>query len=231
MGVTVLRTVVLYSCIVLALRIMGKRQVGELEPAELVITILVSNIATLSIEDTNIPLLGSILPIFTLVCCEVLASVLMLKSRAARRFISGNPCILIRDGILDQKEMRALRWSIDDVTEQLRAQGIFDIRDVSFAVVETAGTLSAYQKYAARPVTAQAMNLSPAGEPDSPPMTVICDGKLDRDALHYLGLDEAWVQSVLRQHGLAVRDIFIMTGDRLGKYDIQRKERRKNAKA
>ncbi len=226
MGVIVLRTVVLYTCIIVALRIMGKRQVGELEPAELVITILVSNIATLSIEDTNIPLLGSILPIFTLVCCEILASVLMLKSRAARRFISGNPRILIRDGVLDQKEMRSLRWSIDDVTEQLRSLGIFDIRDVSFAVVETTGSLSAYQKYVARPLTAQAMNLAPNGEPDSPPMTVICDGDIDKDAMYYLGLSDTWLQSALSQNGLTAREVFVMTADRLGRYDIQRKERK-----
>ena len=114
MSVVVIRTVVLYIVIVLALRY-GKAPVGGLQPAELVVTILVSNIATLSIEDTNIPLLEVFLPIFMLVSCEVLVSVIILKSGFAHKMISGNPRILIRDGVLI-KEMRNLRWSIDDVT-------------------------------------------------------------------------------------------------------------------
>jgi uncharacterized membrane protein YcaP (DUF421 family) len=224
MSVVVMRTVVLYIVIVFALRIMGKRQLGELQPAELVVTILVSNIATLSIEDTNIPLLGSILPIFMLVSCEVLVSVIILKSGFARKLISGNPRILIRDGVLDQKEMRNLRWSIDDVTEQLRMNNIFNIRDVSFGIVETSGNLSAYQKFSARPVTTQMMNIPANGEPDAPPLPIIVDGVLDRDALAYLNLKEEWLNNVLKEKQLSVKDIFLMTCDRRARYQIDLKE-------
>ena len=227
MSVVVLRTVVLYIAIVLALRIMGKRQLGELQPAELVVTILVSNIATLSIEDTNIPLLGSILPIFMLVSCEVLISVIILKSGYARKLISGNPRILIRDGVLDQEEMRNLRWSIDDVTEQLRMNNIFDIRDVSFAIVETSGYLSAYPKFSARPVTAQMMNIPANGEPDAPPMTVINDGVLDRDALTFLNLREEWLYKILEEEKVTVQDVFLMTCDRRAQYSIEVKSKRR----
>lgn len=230
MSVVVLRTILLYITIVLALRIMGKRQLGELQPAELVVTILVSNIATLSIEDTNIPLLGSLLPIFMLVSCEVLISVVILKSRTARKLISGNPRILIRDGVLDQKEMVNLRWSIDDVTEQLRTNQIFDIRDVSFAIVETSGTLSVYQKFPARTVTAQMMSLPQEGEPDAPPMTVICDGDLDRDALAYLNLREEWLYKVLKEEKLTLEEVFLMTCDRRAQYNIQKKEKGKKSR-
>src|SRR5699024_4709883 len=125
--------------IVFSLRIMGKRQLGELQPSELVATILVSNIATLPIEDTNIPLLAGIVPILTLVSFEVILSSITLKSRMARKIVSGNPVIVIRDGRIDQKQMRSIRFSIDDLMEELRTNSIFDIRDVAFAIVETTG--------------------------------------------------------------------------------------------
>jgi len=209
---------------------MGKRQVGELQPAELVVTIMISNIATLSIEDTNIPLLGSILPIFVLVSCEVFESVLSLKSRVMRKLLSGNPRIIIRDGVLNQQEMKNLRWSIDDLTEQLRLGGIFDIREVNFAVVETTGALSAYQKFGARPATAQMLNVPPQGEPDAPPMTIICDGRLDLDALNFLNLRREWLDKILRERELTVEQVFMMTCDRRAQYSIIEKEKKGDAR-
>jgi len=219
-----MRTVVLYFTVITALRIMGKRQVGELQPAELVVTIMISNIATLSIEDTNIPLLGSILPIFVLVSCEVFESVVSLKSRVMRKLLSGNPRIIIRDGALNQTELKNLRWSVDDLTEQLRLNGIFDIREVSFAVVETTGALSVYQKFGARPATAQMLNIPPDGEPDVPPVTVICDGQLDIDALNYLNLRREWLDKILSEKGLSVKQVFMMTCDRRAGYSIVEKD-------
>lgn len=230
MSVSVIRTVILYFSVITALRIMGKRQVGELQPAELVVTIMISNIATLSIEDTNIPLLGSILPIFVLVSCEVFESVLSLKSRVMRKLLSGNPRIIIRDGVLNQQEMKNLRWSIDDLTEQLRLGGIFDIREVNFAVVETTGALSAYQKFGARPATAQMLNVPPQGEPDAPPMTIICDGRLDLDALNFLNLRREWLDKILRERELTVEQVFMMTCDRRAQYSIIEKEKKGDAR-
>jgi len=218
--VPVIRTLILYLIIVIALRIMGKRQVGELQPSELVVTIMISNIATLSIEDTNIPLLGSILPIFVLVSCQVLESFAGLKSRLVRRLFSGSPRIIIRDGVLDQKELKNLRWSIDDLNEQLRQGGIFDIREVGYAVVETTGALSAYQKFDARPASANMLNIPANGEPDVPPMTVIADGKLDVHALAFLNLRREWLDGVLAERELRVAQIFLMVADRRAGYTI-----------
>ena len=228
MSVSVLRTVILYITVITALRIMGKRQVGELQPAELVVTIMISNIATLSIEDTNIPLLGSILPIFALVSCEVVESLISLKSRVMRRLFSGSPRILIRDGVLDRHELKTLRWSIDDLTEQLRQNGIFDIREVSFAVVETSGALSAYQKFGARPASAQMLNIPPDGEPDAPPMTVIADGQLDPDALRFLNLRREWLDKILKENDLAIDGVFMMTCDRRAQYSLIPKEKKED---
>jgi len=220
----VLRTFILYICIVFSVRIMGKRQLGELQPSELVVTLLVSNIATLSIEDTNVPLMGSILPIFALVSCEVLVSWLILKNSAARKIISGNPRIIIRNGTIDQKEMRNLRWSIDDLTEQLRINGIFDVREVEFAVVETAGNLSAYQKFGSRPATAEMLSIPQNGAPDAPPITVISDGELDSDALRFLNLRREWLDKVLSEKKLRIQDIFLMVCDRSANYTLVEKE-------
>lgn len=228
-GILVIRTIFLYICIVFAIRVMGKRQLGELQPSELVVTLLISNIATLSIEDTDVPLLGSILPIFTLVSCEVLVSYLILKSNTMRKIISGNPRILIRNGQIDQKEMRNLRWSIDDLNEQLRVNGIFDIAEVDYAIVETSGSLSAFQKFGNRPVTAEMMGVAADGEPDAPPVTVISDGELVKDSLNFCNLKVEWLESVLHDKQVEIKDVFLMTCDRRARYTLILKEKRKNA--
>ena len=135
MTIVLLRTLVLYLLVIGAVRLMGKRQLGELQPSELVITILISNIATLSLEDEEIPLLHGILPILVLVCFEVLISQVSLKSERIRRWISGSPKVLIRGGVIDQQMMRELRFSVDDLMTSLRTNGVFDIADVQYAIV------------------------------------------------------------------------------------------------
>ena len=131
MLIVLIRTIILYFIIVLGTRIMGKRQLGELQPSDLVITILISNIATLPIEETEIPLVTGIIPILTLVCFEVFSSALSLKSPLARRLISGRPIVIIQNGRLNQKEMRDLRFSLDDLMEQLRGSGICGVAVIS----------------------------------------------------------------------------------------------------
>lgn len=225
MGVLAIRTVILYVIIVFALRIMGKRQLGELQPSELVVTILVSNIATLSIEDTNIPLMGSVLPIFVLVICEVMASLLILKCSGLRKIISGNPCIIIRDGEIDQKVMRELRWSIDDLMEQLRIGNIFDIGEVSCAIVETSGALSIFKKFEAREATAGMLKLPIENECDSPPVVVISDGKFVEDSLNFCNINREWVAAKLAQKGLLPKDVFLMTCNRRAQYYISARDK------
>lgn len=168
MTVNFLRTMILYIVIVIAVRIMGKRQIGELSPTELVITILISNIATLPIEDTNIPLTAGLISIFTLVACEVLVSGVLLKSPKMRKMVSGSPKVLIRDGVIDQKQLSTLRLSIDDLTAQLRGQGCFDINQVAFAVVETTGKLSIFQKFKFQQPTNQDLHVKEPKNADAP---------------------------------------------------------------
>jgi len=206
------------------MRVMGKRQLGELQPSELVVTLLISNIATLSIEDTNVPLLGSILPIFILVSCEVLVSFLILKSNTLRKIISGNPRIVIRNGAIDQKELKNLRWSVDDLTDQLRSNNIFDISEVDFALVETSGTLTSYLKFNKRPVTVEMLQIPQDGVPDAPPVTVISDGELVKDALAFCNLNQEWLDNLLRSRKLTIQDIFLLTVDRRAGYHLVEKE-------
>lgn len=226
MSVLLIRTVVLYIIIVFALRVMGKRQLGELQPSEFVVTILVSNIATLSIEDVNVPLLGSLLPIFMLVICEVAASIIILKSDRMRKIITGNPCIVIRDGVIDQKVLRDLRWTIEDLMEQLRIGNVFDIGEVSCAIVETSGKLTVFKKFASRETTAGMMQIPVGDDCDSPPMTIISDGRYVPDALNFCNIREEWVESELKKKRLEVRDVFLMTCNRRAQYFIAAKDKK-----
>ena len=146
MFVTLIRSVILYFTVILSLRLMGKRQIGELQPGELVVTIMISECAAAPIQDLDRPALNGIIAIFCLVILEVLLSVATLKLPWARRVLDGSPTFIIKNGVIDQKAMKALRLTIDDISESLRQQGVFDIREVAFALVETGGKLSVKKK-------------------------------------------------------------------------------------
>lgn len=227
MFVIMIRTLLLYLVIVFGLRIMGKRQLGELQPAELVVTILVSNIATLPLEDTNVPILGGIIPILTLVCFEVLISTLTLKCKKARTIISGSPRVIIRDGKIDQQEMSNLRFSIDDLMEQLRTNGVFDVRDVAFAIVETTGSLSIYKKFGQQEVTACMLNIQQNEEPDCPPVVIVSDGEIIEQSLAYCNLKKKWLDKTLQENHYQLKEVFLMTCNRNADYFIVPKEKRK----
>ena len=218
------RAILLYIVVIFGIRVMGKRQLGELQPAELVITILISNIATLPIEDTDIPLLGGIVPIMTLVSFEVIMSAISLKSRRARRIISGNPRVVIRDGKLDQQEMQNLRFSVDDLMGQLRQNGIFDICDVDCAIVETTGQLTVYKRFAAQEATAQMLGIKQKENMSGPPFIVVNDGNIVTEVLESMGIDEEWIKSVLKEKKLVPQQVFLMTCDRNKQYYIVERE-------
>ena len=219
------KTIILYALIIVGLRLMGKRQLGELQPSEFVVTILISNIATLPIEDVDIPLLTGILPILTLVSCEVIMSTVALKSKRARKSLSGSPKIVIRDGVIDQRQLRDLRFSIDDLMEQLRQNNVFDIADVAFAIVETTGKVSVYQKFEARNVTAEMLNLPSDGQESAPPVVMISDGQLIEEALRYCNLRHEWLEKTLGDQKVRLEDIFLMTCNRQANYHIIKKEK------
>lgn len=222
MFVVFIRAVILYLLLIFSVRLMGKRQIGELQPSELAVTILISNIATLPVEDTGLPLLTGIIPIITLASLDVIMSWLGLKKRSVRRVISGTPVIIIKDGKLDQNQMKAIRFTVDDLMASLRGQGIFDISEVQFAVVETTGLLSVYQKYQYKNVTNGDIMLK--GKSVNPPEILIADGELDRDAMIRLKLSDEWVIRTLKKEKTVIKNIFLMTVDSNRKYSVIKKE-------
>lgn len=215
MFIVFFRAVILYVVIVVSMRLMGKRQLGELQPSELVITLLLSNIATLPVENTEIPMIMGVIPIFTLVSLDVVLSHLSLKFRPLRRAMCGSAKIVISNGQIDQKMMKDLRFSVDDLMQSLRSQQIFDVSQVQLAVVETTGKISVYEKAAYRSVTCEDMNIK--GEDADPPQLVIDSGKLVEGAPQSIGLDREWVDKMLKQRHLKVKDVFLMTGESSGK--------------
>lgn len=201
---------------------MGKRQIGELQPSELAITILISNIATLPVEDLSIPLVTGLLPVLTLVCLDVLMSWLTMKSKKMRSVISGEPVIIISDGKIDQQKLYNLRFTTDDLMEALRSQGVFDPEQVQFAVVETTGKVSVYPKFKNRPVTNEDMEIKNTSS--DPPAVVVQDGVIVYSSLKRLGLGEEWLKKTVSENRLNITDIFIMTAETAGKYRIIKKE-------
>ncbi len=220
MLVIIIRTVFLYAIITFGLRIMGKRQLGELQPAEFVVTMLISNIATLPIEDSNLPFLVGVVPILTLICFEIFISTISLKHISFRNVISGTPKIIIANGEIDQQEMKNLRLSLDDLMGQLRVSGVFDIRDVSYAIVETTGKLSVLEKFSALEVTNEAIGITSDTQHHSPPTVIINDGAVNTVGLEFCNLEEQWLLATLKKNSCKLKDVFLMTCNKQKDYHI-----------
>ena len=211
MFVTLIRSVILYFTVILSLRLMGKRQIGELQPGELVVTIMISECAAAPIQDLDRPALNGIIAIICLVILEVLLSVATLKLPWARRVLDGSPTFIIKNGVIDQKAMKALRLTIDDISESLRQQGVFDIREVAFALVETGGKLSVKKKSLKDQPTAEMLGLSPL--PDKLPVTVVGDGSVNKASLQICGISEQQLEKIIAKKKLKKQEIFLMLFD------------------
>lgn len=222
MFVIVLRTAILYAFVIFAIRIMGKRQVGDLQPSELVITILISEIAAIPIQDPNQPILSGIIAIFVLIIIEVVVSILAMKFLKFRKFVYGDSAIVIKDGKLDQKMMKKLRITVSDLVEVLRVQNNFDISQVDYAILETNGNLSVLLKPGSRNATAD--NLLKIQSSDGLQCLLINDGRIIKDSLKTIGKSREEIETILEDQGYSVKDIFLMTGDKYGHYNIIEKE-------
>ncbi len=222
MLISVIRTLILYTFIILAIRLMGKRQISDMQPSELVVTMVISDIASLPMQNTSQPLLSGVIPVLVLVSLEVTVSVLMMKSRRFRQLICGSPVVVIEDGKLLQKQMRRLRLTTDDLCAQLRQQNIFSLEDVQYCIMETNGVLSILEKPEKR--------IPNAGESGAQiddnkiEAVVISDGALIDSSLRLCGRDRAFINNILQKNKTDIKDVFIMTLDGSGKYNIIRKE-------
>ena len=222
MAVPLLRTLILYLSVVIAVRVMGKRQIGELDPSELVITILISDLVAIPMQDLGIPLFAGVIPIVTLISVEILMSFFSLKSRRFRRLINGQPAIIIRKGKLDIHKLRQMRLTTDEVIETLRKQSVSSVSDVKYGVIEPDGSLSIVLKQPQQPVTAEMLGLSPKDQ--GLPVVVVSDGKLVPRSLQLLQRDEQDVVNQLRNQGLTIAEVFLMTLDDCGNIFVQPKE-------
>ena len=221
MLIVFIRSVVLYFVVILSVRLMGKRQIGQLQPSELVVTILVSNIATLPVEDISIPMSMGIVPVLTLVSLDVIMSAVTLKSIHIRRAVSGTPKIIIENGSLKPELLQQLRFTADDLLEGLRSQGVFDLSQVEQAVVETTGSISVCLKKGSEPPTADDLGLK--AETDPPPVLVMDSGRVLSSALKELGFDEIWLDRTLSKQKLRRDEVFMMTANRKGKIFLVRR--------
>lgn len=219
------RTIFLYFLVIICLRFMGKRQLGDLQPSELVTTIIISNIAAVPIENMGMPLLASAIPILLLASLEVIFSGIILKNRKLRRLIMGSPRAVIQSGVVIEEELRKIRWSIDDLMEELRCSGIFNIAEVDYALVETTGRLSVYQKFEHRNVTNGGAKLKKKGK-DSPSVIIISDGELVVEGLNFCMITEGWIHTTLKKRGLVLRDVFIMSCNQDLEYVIFEREKK-----
>ncbi len=216
MAIVFIRTITVFTLILLSLRIMGKRQLGELELSELVVAVLISDMAALPLQDIGIPMLNGLIPIFTLLACEILISAAAVKSIKFRRFLFGKPSILIQNGCIVQKEMEKNRITLNELSEELRKKSITDISTIKYAFLETDGSLNVLLTSAQTPVTAAMLNIET--EEIELPVDVISDGRILSDNLKILKKDENWLNGVLKQYGVSSpKQVYYLTCDSTGK--------------
>ena len=207
MLIVFVRTLILYILIIVVLRLMGKRQVGQLQPSELVVALIIADLAAVPMSEVGIPLINGIIPIITLFIMEELLSYISMKSERARGLISGKPSILIERGTIIEDELRRIRYNINDLLEQLRLKNFSNVEDVSYAILETSGQLSVIPKEEIKPVTLKDMNLK--AKTQHLPVTVIIDGRIISDNLYKTGLSNNWLADQLRKNSIkSSEDVF-----------------------
>ena len=210
MLISYLRTIFLYLILIMSVRLMGKRQIGQMEASEFVVTMLVANLASIPMQDPAIPLYTGLIPILTILGAELVLSGLILYSVRLRRFICGKPVILIDNGKILQNNLRRTRVTLDELIGHLREKDVMDIRTVQYAILETDGSLSVF--------------CYPQKGELSLPVTIIEDGFFSRENLKKSGLDEIWLADILQEKDAAIHNTFLLTVDSSGNVIWIRKE-------
>lgn len=223
MTILFLRTIILYTLVIVALRLMGKRQIGELQPSELVVAIMISDLACVPMSEVSVPLLYGIIPIFTLVISEILLSFISLKCEKFRIILSGRPQILVRNGKLCFKEMKRARVNIDDLLEELRKSGCYSLSDAQTVILETGGSITVIPKDTAMPPTLGDLNIK-CRQPVIP-YVYISDGKMRLSELKRAGKGLSWLEGELKKRGIEnMSEVFIMIEDSNGNLFVQKRK-------
>lgn len=222
MLIVIIRTLILLVLIIIALRLMGARQIGQLQPYELVIIILLADLAVIPMADTGIPLVAGALPILILLLTQVTLSYTGLKSEWARGVICGTPTVLVENGKILEGELRRARYNINELLEEMRAKNMPNIADVEFAILETGGMLTVIPKSQKRPLNPADMNIPTKYE--GLPITLIIDGKVMHQNLNKNDIDEQWLQTELNKFGIKnFKDVLFASVDTEGKLFYQAK--------
>ena len=217
-----LRTAILYLVLIAVVRLMGKRQVGQMEPSEFVVTMLVANLASIPMENDGIPLYAGLIPILTVLGLELVLSVLSYASIKFRRILCGKPVILIENGKILQQNLRRTRITLDELTGHLRLKEVLELHTVQYAILETNGSLSVFLYPPHRPATAEEAGIKPSSQ--SLPVTVIEDGRLLKKNLTLVGKTTSWVRKTLKKHRATIHSTFLLTVDPEGKEQFIPKE-------
>ena len=226
MAVIFFRTIIMYLLIIVVMRFTGKRQVGELQLSELVVTILISELAAIPMQDTSLPVIHGVISIVTLVSFEVILSFIGMKSIKIRKLMEGHPSILINNGTIDQEEMQKLRFTIDDLIESLRQSGVLRLDQVSYAILETNGKLSVFLKNEEAPPTAK--DLEVVVQNEKLPLTVVSDGRIIDYNLEKLKMSRELLLKIMRKNGCKdPSEIFYMAMDSEQNVSIVRKKKKK----
>ncbi|MBR0446160.1 MAG: DUF421 domain-containing protein [Oscillospiraceae bacterium] len=217
-----LRAVFLYLVVIAVIRLLGKRQLGQLEPSEVAVTMLIADLASFPMQETGISILSGIVPILAVLGMEVVLSFLSMRNIKIRKMLCGKPVILMENGRFLQENMRKNRVTLDELISQLRQNNVIDPSVVQYAILETGGNLSVFVRGEERPATAKEAGITP--QPDSLPVTIISDGRILEENLHRAGKDTRWLQKILSKEKLTPRETFLLTVDSDNKISVFPKE-------
>ena len=215
MVIVIIRTLIVYFALLVFMRLMGKRQLSELELPELAVAVLIADLGAHPLQDIGIPLMNGLLPIAVLFCCEVLLSGAAMRSPRLRSALFGRPSFLVEDGRINQREMRRSRVTPDELAEQLRSKNITDLSQVQYAILETDGELNAVLYPPYRAATAADIGVAPSD--GGYPLIIVNDGRVMGGNLKYLGRDEQWLARELKRRGIASpRDAYLLIANQNG---------------
>ena len=223
-----IRTVFIYLFLILSMRLMGKRQIGELDISELITTLLLSETASLPLTDTSIPLSHSVVPIITLVSFEVISSYVLVRFPKLKNVVSTRPTVLIDKGSIDRASMIKARISVDELMSELRQQGIWSISEVQYAILEQNGKITVIQKAQYKTPNAEQLGLSPKETGIS--HIVICEGTLNKNGISSVNETEETILKKARKKGAKLKEVYLMTVDDSGKYEVIKKEKKSGEK-
>ncbi len=223
---TFIRVSIIYILVLVIMRIMGKREIGQMQPFELVIAIMIADLASVPMADTGIPISNGIIPILALLLFQLIISIINLKSITLRKIICGKPRILIYRGKIDEQALKKEKITINELQERLRQKSIFTIGDVEYAILETSGEISVIQKPEKRNIIVEDLNITP--EYEGIPYDLVIDGKIMYENLKKIGKDEKWLQKQVEKFKTKPQDALIVTFDGKGQIFCQEKQN-KNA--